>query len=116
MELLEKVHALLVLPTEVSDPIVGSGIVSLSMLFNIAFNLVAGVGYGWSFIALSLGFVTFVTSAGDKYKVKDGWKRIQFGLYGVLITTIGYGLKLLLEGLLTGTPLDIPGVTIGSSQ
>jgi hypothetical protein len=120
MELLTETLAFGVLPKSgipntVPDPIQDSGIVSISMIFNIAFNLVAGVGFAWGFISLTLGLVKLVTSAGDKFAVKDGMKRIQFGLYGVLISFGAYAIKEIISGLLIGGTFLPPGsVVIGS--
>jgi hypothetical protein len=112
MELLSRVYALTPIPETIPDPAQESGILNISMVFNIAFNLVAGVGFAWGFISVSLALVRLVTSAGDKGAVQMGMKRLQFGLYGILISFGAYAIKEILVGLLIGGPFAPPGNVI----
>lgn len=103
--------ALPALPTDVVNPLEDGGPQSIDEFFAVGINLIAGVGFAYSLVTLSLGVVDLVLSQGDKYKIQSGQKRITYSIVAMAISFGVIALRTLIPLLLTGEEFDITGVT-----
>ena len=72
--------------TSLSNPL---GITNIAELVGSALNIVIGVGWAIAFVYLAWGFITYITSKGEKDKTSQAQQTITYAVIG------GIGLLLL---------------------
>lgn len=105
---------LYLIPTSVDDPFasrVGGGPASLPSLFGIAINLILGIGWGFAFLYLALGFIKFVLSHGDVKEVQKARLQITYAIVGVFILFVVTAYKMVIAKGITGNTFEIGNVT-----
>ena len=110
MDIIQSVYAIGVISADFSDPL-GGRITSLSNVFGIVMNVVIGSVYAFGFIAISLGFVNYAMSQGDKYKVQAAKSYLTYGIIAILIALFVSGARTFLVSIYTGTTFEIPTIT-----
>lgn len=110
MDIIQSVYAIGVISADVSDPL-GGRITSLSNVFGVVMNVVIGTVYAFGFIAISLGFVNYVMSQGDKLKVQTAKSYLTYGVIAILIALFVSGARTFLVGIYTGSSFEIPTIT-----
>lgn len=108
MELVNKVLAATNLPTDLADPV--SGFQDLGDVFGFAINLLIGIGWGMVFIFITLGFMQYITSKGEKTATQNAQQWLTYAVIGGIgLFLVGF-LRRILPTMLTGNnsaPVDI---------
>jgi len=85
------------IPTTEINPL--SGITNLQTLFTWVTNVVIIVGIGIVIIFLALGFISFVTSQGDKIKTEQAQKWVTYAVLGGIGLFAVYAIKAVIFNL-----------------
>ena len=81
-----------------------SGITNLKSLFTWVTNLIIVFGMGVVIVFLALGFISFVTSQGDKIKTEQAQKWVTYAVLGGVGLFAVYAIKTVLYNLVGQDP------------
>ena len=84
---------------------------SIGDIAGMIINLVIGIGFSISMLAVALSFVMYVLSGGDPDKTKKAWNAFLYGIIGAAISLGVVALKIIVVkafGIDDPNILDVP--------
>lgn len=80
-----------------------AGITNLTTLFTFVTNAIIIVGLGIVIVFLALGFISFVTSQGDKIKTEQAQKWVTYAVLGGLGLFAVYAIRAVIYSMVGAT-------------
>ena len=77
----------------------------------VAFNLIMGISFGISIIAIGFSMIMYVMSAGNPDKTKQAWNAFIYGIIAFAVAIGALTLRKIFLEILIGA--SVPGVTEG---
>ena len=94
-----------------NTPIMGNVFTNATMssIFTIVVNILIVIGFGLVLVFLALGFISFITSQGDKVKTEQAQKWVTFAVIGGIGLFAVYAIKSIVVNLVEGDD-PLPGI------
>ncbi len=94
-----------------NTPIVGNVFENATMsgIFTIVVNILIVIGFGLVLVFLALGFISFITSQGDKVKTEQAQKWVTFAVIGGIGLFAVFAVKSIIVSLVEGVD-PLPGI------